>query len=104
MNLTEITRDEAKELMAKDPNKLWVMRMLTHGPVDLLPVMWTESHSDVFTAEWFFRNRFTRYFEADVDAVEDFAPAQRELKEVVQKNEDYKNLDWKERMEQLSLF
>lgn len=107
MDLTEISRDEALELYNSiHSNQLWVMRMLPTGPVDLLPIVWAESFSDVFKSEWFFKNRLTRYYKADVDVIEEIAPDLRELKDRMEKLKGYpkyEEMGFKEKVEQLAL-
>lgn len=107
MNLTEISRDEALDLYNSiHSNQLWVMRMLPTGPVDLLPLVWAESFSDIFKSEWFFKNRLTRYYKADVDVIEEIAPDLRELKDRMEKLQgypEYGEMGFKEKIEQLAL-
>lgn len=107
MNLIEISRNEAQDLYCSiNANQLWVMRMLPTGPVDLLPLVWAESFSDIFNADWFFKNRLTRYYKADVDVIEEIAPDLRELKarfEKLQGYPEYSEMTFEDKIEQLAL-
>lgn len=91
MNLTEVSKKEALQILKTDvDNSIWVMRVLPNGPVDLLPLRWTDWYSSIFTEDYFINNKHTRYFKADTNIVEEIAPVVKEIKRELDSRTDPK--------------
>ena len=107
MNLIEISKEEAIEFYKTDVhNKLWVMRVMPAGPVDLLPLAWMSQESAIWNDEWFFKNDLTRYFKADSNVVEDKAEELNVMKKRManlESRSDFKKMDYAEKIGQLTL-